>query len=369
MAGVNRSVDLIGSSIVFKQLLERVRLLATCDENTLISGELGTGKTEIARLLHQLSPRRSNSLIYFDCGQLSESLAEGELFGYQKGSFTGAVRDRTGLFEAANRGTLVMDEIANLSMTLQAKFLRVIQDKKIRRLGENSEIDLDLRFIAATYRDLNVEVEKGSFRGDLFSRLDVLNIEVPPIRERGDDVLELASYRIFRLNEKYGKKKVMDKSVTSCLMKYRWPENVRELNNAVTKSYFNSKCDVISIEDFPHEVRIGKKGLGDKYSCYKNQIEYLYTQIIRGDKTFWGDVSREFLDRNFNRQQLSDLIKFGLIQNDGKYINLCRTLGCDYNRFMGFLRHHKLKPRAEDIFRVFVPEPSDNNSLDMVMPG
>ena len=335
-------IILIGSSKIFNEVLDKAIIYANCDENLSIYGETGTGKTELAKAIHCLSPRKEFPFVHFDCGLLSESLSEGELFGHKKGAFTGAIENRMGLLESANKGTFLIDEIGNLPQNLQVKFLKVTQDKKIRRVGDNKEMKIDVRFIIATHRDLKKGVKEGWFREDLYSRLNVLEIKIPPLRERKEDILELADYKLFQLNKKYKMNKKLSSEVESYLLSYSWPENIRELNNAITRAYFNSK-DIIVIESFPEEIRNANKGNSVEESS-NSKIKNLFIKLVEGKKNFWRDIRQAFLSRDLNRDEVKELIKIGLQSHGRKYKELCRKFNCDYDKFMAFLRHHDLKP-------------------------
>jgi len=339
---LDEPIILIGNSKAFNEVLEKAVIYANCDENVSIYGETGTGKTELAKAIHCLSPRREFPFVHFDCGLLSESLSEGELFGHKKGAFTGAIENRIGLLESANKGTFLIDEIGNLPQSLQVKFLKVTQEKRIRRVGDNKEIKIDVRFIIATHRDLKKGVKERWFREDLYARLNVLEIKIPPLRERKEDILELADYKLFQLNRKYKMNKSLSSGVNDYLLSYFWPENIRELNNAITRAYFNAK-DIIGIESFPEEIRNANKGNSNRENS-NSKIKNLFIQLIEGKKDFWQDIRQAFLNRDLNREEVKELIKIGLHQNGGKYKELSKKFNCDYNKFMAFLRHHDLKP-------------------------
>lgn len=341
---LDEKVVMVGSSKVFKQLLEKAQGYSNSDENILIYGETGTGKTALAKAIHCLSPRRNFPFINFDCGVLEESLAESELFGHKKGAFTGAIENRTGLLSVANKGTFLIDEIGNLPMNLQTKFLCVTQEKKIRKVGENKDIKLDIRIISATHTNLKKGVKERWFRQDLYSRLNVLTIEVPSLKERGEDVLELANYILSNLNNKYRQKKKLSSDVNDFLIAYTWPENVRELINNITKAYFDCR-EIVSIEFFSKEIKnASKRGVSPKLSESDAQIKFLLEQIIEGKKDFSLDVHKAYLNRDLNRWEVSELIRMGLEINGGKYKSLSKKFNYNYDKFMGFLRHHNLKP-------------------------
>jgi two-component system, NtrC family, response regulator HydG len=239
-----------------RQLLSVAKRVAGVDSAVIVTGESGAGKERVARLIHDASARSSGPFIAVNCGSVAESLQERELFGHAKGSFTGADRDSMGLFEAANGGTLFLDEIGEISLGLQVKLLRVLQEKEIRRIGESKSRPVDVRIVAATNRNLTDDVASGRFRQDLYYRLRVIELKVPPLRERTDDIMPLA--RIF-LEEasKRSRRKVISFTPQAAdqLLHYDWPGNVRELYNAVEHAVALCMSDRIEVEDLPEELR------------------------------------------------------------------------------------------------------------------
>jgi two-component system response regulator AtoC len=225
----------------------------------LISGETGTGKSTIARLIHHRGPRANSPLIELNCSTLSESLAESELFGHEKGAFTDAKQSRIGLFEAAHNGTLFLDEISSLSPYLQAKLLTAIEDRQIRRVGGTRMIDIDVRIITASLHNLTQMVKEGSFREDLYHRLDLLRVHIPPLRERGKDIPVLAAFMLDNLKVRYGKEKlVISAKGEQTIKAYPWPGNVRELNHEIERALileegltleFNNLKDKVNVEN------------------------------------------------------------------------------------------------------------------------
>lgn len=228
---------LIGESPQMKKIYDLIRRVADTSTNVLISGESGTGKELVARAIHGQSQRKGRAFVIINCAGIPETLIESELFGYKKGAFTGATTDKPGLFEAANGGTVFFDEIGELSPAIQVKLLRVIQEKAFTRVGETEERKVDVRFISATNKDLEQEVIKGNFREDLFFRLNVIEISVPPLRERKGDLPLLAQYFLGKYSKELGKdiKKVSTYAM-DILSQYHFPGNVRELENIIERS-------------------------------------------------------------------------------------------------------------------------------------
>jgi two-component system response regulator HydG len=228
---------IIGKSEAMKALLEMLTMVAPSDATVLIAGESGTGKELIARSLHVNSPRKDYPMVVVNCAAITETLLESELFGYEKGAFTGAHKRREGRFKQADRGTIFLDEIAETSPNMQAKLLRVLQEKEIQRVGSEEIIQVDVRIVAATNRDLEAEVANGRFREDLFYRLNVMPLTVPPLRERLDDIPLLADYFLKRYAKKNRKSvRGFTPLAMEMLLKYEWPGNVRELENAVERA-------------------------------------------------------------------------------------------------------------------------------------
>ena len=229
--------QMIGLSPNMMQLKKEIEILAGSDLNVLISGETGTGKELVAKAIHEGSPRAVNPLVYLNCAALPESVAESELFGHVKGAFTGAISNRSGKFEMADNGTLFLDEIGELSLALQAKLLRVLQYGDIQRVGDDRSLRVDVRVLAATNRDLREEVLAGNFRADLFHRLSVFPLSVPPLRERGEDVVLLAGYFCEQCRLRLGLSRVvLSPGARSHLLSYAWPGNVRELEHAIHRA-------------------------------------------------------------------------------------------------------------------------------------
>ncbi|MEI6613919.1 MAG: sigma-54 dependent transcriptional regulator [Chrysiogenales bacterium] len=247
--------NIVGADPKMHKIFELINTIAQTDSTVLISGESGTGKELIARAIHSKSSRSSQKFISINCGALPENLLESELFGHKKGAFTDAYQDKEGLFETANNGTLFLDEISEMSQKMQVKILRAIQEKVIRRVGGNQEIQVDVRIITATNRDLVESIEKGEFRSDLYYRLNVISVKVPPLRERKEDIPILMQYFLQRYNKKFAKDILgFEKKVLECFQNYNWPGNVRELENFVERGIALEKGQIISASSLPSEM-------------------------------------------------------------------------------------------------------------------
>jgi len=241
---------IVGYSPPLMKVVGMVRKVARTDANVLITGENGTGKELIAREIHRLSNRSDKLMVKLDIGSLAESLFEDELFGHKKGAFTDAYDDRVGKIETAHEGTLFIDEIGNLTLSLQAKLLSVIENREVIRLGSNKVKSVDLRLICATNKDLSGMVVEGSFREDLLYRINTIVIEVPPLRDRGDDILLLANFYLAKYSEKYNKGRMtIQGKAQEDLMQYHWPGNVRELRHTIEKAVILADQREIHQED------------------------------------------------------------------------------------------------------------------------
>jgi DNA-binding NtrC family response regulator len=257
-AAVSQSLKgrrLVGSSAAAQRLQDEIRRVAPYKTNVLVTGESGTGKELVARTLHELSPRHEHPWVAINCSAIPRDLMESELFGYVKGAFTGATQNRLGRLEQAQGGTLFLDEIGELDLTLQSKLLRVLQEREFSPVGSDQVKSVDVRFIAATNRDLKALVAQGKFREDLLYRLDVYHILVPPLRERSEDIAVLADGFLRELRADTGKNvRGFTAAASEVLIRYSWPGNIRELRNAVERSLLSCRGEVIDVEDLPQAV-------------------------------------------------------------------------------------------------------------------
>ncbi len=246
----------IARSRSMRQVAEITRCVARSSASVLLVGETGTGKELVARAIHTLSPRRTGPFIRVNCGALSEGLLESELFGHVKGAFTGAIANRTGRFEAAHTGSIFLDEISSTSLQLQVKLLRVLQEGEFERVGDTQTIRVDVRVVAATNHDLEQLIREGRFREDLYYRLNVVQIDLPPLRERREDIPLLARYFVRQFCADYDRPPLrIGRATMEVLLAYDWPGNVRELQNAIARAVVLAQGKEITPEDLPARVR------------------------------------------------------------------------------------------------------------------
>ncbi|ACL02989.1 PAS modulated sigma54 specific transcriptional regulator, Fis family [Desulfatibacillum aliphaticivorans] len=268
-----------------KEVHELAMRLARVDATVLVQGESGVGKEIFADLIHTNSPRKDKPFVKISCAAIPEQLLESELFGYEAGAFTGAkAKGKAGIFESADGGTIFLDEIGEMPLSLQAKLLRVLQDKKIMRVGANHSMDVDIRILAATNRDLSQMVHKGAFRNDLYFRLNVVPVVIPPLRERKEAIVNFAYHFLEKYNRKYGFAKQIAPDVLDILYDYDWPGNVRELENTVERMVVVTKGDVIEPADLPEKLRIApKSGLAHALGggSLKSALEGLEREILQ----------------------------------------------------------------------------------------
>ncbi len=253
-AGDTEALDLIGESYSMQEVRRQIALAAPSSASILLTGETGTGKELVGRMLHRLSPRRNAPFIAMSCAAIPETLLEAELFGHVKGAFTGAVTTRAGRFEMAQGGTLFLDEVGELSFAMQGKFLRVLQERYFERVGDAERREVDVRIVAATNRDLERDVAEGNFRSDLFYRLNVLSIGLPPLRERKNDIRLLWEHFVARALASEGRSMATSPRAMSQLLGYRWPGNVRELENLARHVTAMTSKDVLSEDDLPSSL-------------------------------------------------------------------------------------------------------------------
>lgn len=327
-----------GTSSAIKNLRNRITTYSLMDEPLLLTGETGTGKTHIAQLIHNYSGRKGKFKIIHTPG-IPEGLFESEMFGHKKGAFTDAKTDRTGLVEEAAGGTLFIDEITEVSVSLQAKLLRFIESGKYTRLGESQEREVDVRIVAASNRNLKEAIEEKEFREDLYYRLNVFEIELPPLRKRKEDIEALAQVKI-----KYLKGKTMGEGFYEAMYEHDWPGNVRELISVLKRCGVHHE-DVIYGDDVREIIRSGSKIRDIPTSA--DEAEIIWAEIKKG-KDFWDAVKKPFLARDIKRSEVRALIVRGLEDTRGKYkglLDIFNLKSKDYHRFMRFLHEQDLLPK------------------------
>jgi two-component system nitrogen regulation response regulator NtrX len=286
---------LIGESEAMKKLDEQIRSAAPSTSRVLISGENGSGKEVVARTLHRLSMRAETPFIDVNCAAIPEELIESELFGHRKGAFTGAIDDRKGKFELADGGTLFLDEIGDMSLKTQAKVLRVLQEQTFQKVGGQQTITVDVRVIAATNKDLEKEIDRNTFRSDLYFRLNVIPIEVPPLRARGNDVVLLAEHFLRRFAAETGtQRKKLSAGAATKLRAYHWPGNVRELRNVIERLAILLKNDTIEPEDVQLGTRVpaAPTEIAANLTLREAREEFEKQYILSRLREFAGNVSR-----------------------------------------------------------------------------
>ena len=319
----------IGRSAAMVEVYKTVARVAPTKSTVLILGESGTGKELIARALHQHSPRARRPFVAVDCGVLTETLLESELFGHVRGAFTGAVSDKKGVFEEAQGGTCFLDEIGDISPTLQAKLLRVLQEHEIRRVGGKEWVKVDVRVVAATNRNLADLVKKHAFRHDLYYRLNVITLRLPPLRERGEDVPALAHYFLKRYSQENEKEvTAISHEALDLLRAYSWPGNIRELENAIEQAVALARQPILTPEDLPAEVR---EGVAPDWS----------QDLLQEEQSFFaGNPTLEEVDKRYVHHVLS--------RTQGNISRAAKMLDVDRRSLYRMLERFKIAPFSKE---------------------
>lgn len=288
---------LISQSSEIQKLLDLVHKAAPTDATVLITGESGTGKELIANILHNLSPRKDMPYVKVNCAAIPETLLESEIFGHEKGAFTDAKTTKKGLFETAHGGTLFLDEIGDMSLNTQAKMLRILQEQQFTRVGGREPIRADCRLVAATNKDLTASIDRGGFREDLFYRLSVIHLELPPLRDRREDIIPLAEYFLSFFNNVYGKEvRGISPEIRSLLGSHNWPGNIRELKNFIERSVIFSSGSEIDISIIPDQYKFlnssGQIETGDFAEQYENKGKEIILEALKKSNWIKQDAAR-----------------------------------------------------------------------------
>jgi len=319
-AEVSLEYSMVGVSERMKEVFDFVRRVAPSDATVLIEGESGTGKELVARAIHHNSRRHENAFVAINCAAIAENLLESELFGHEKGAFTGAAAQKKGKIEIAESGTLFLDEVGELAPELQAKLLRVLQEKEFERVGGTKPIALDIRLIAATNKKLSQAVERGEFRKDLYYRLNVVTLAMPALRDRPEDIPQLAEHFLAKVSRKCKtKKKDLSDDAKACLLRYDWPGNVRELENAIERAIVLGEGETILPEDLPETVLDSSPGTPQESATYLSSVKGAKRQAI----------------------------VVALQQAHGSYIEAAKTLGIHPNSLLRLMRNLNVKATVE----------------------
>jgi two-component system response regulator HydG len=338
---------LVGASPAVAALQEEIHYAARCDAKVLITGESGAGKEIVARLIHAGSARGRAPLVTVNCAALTETLLETELFGHVRGSFTGAYRDRLGAFEQANRGTVFMDEIGETSPRMQGLLLRFLETGEIQRVGADRVLNrVDVRVIAATNRVLVDGVAQKTFREDLYYRLNVIHIRVPPLRERREDIPVLISFFLDAFARQYQvtTPRLTDEAVQT-LVEHPWPGNVRELKNIAERLIVRANTQDIRRDDLPLELLRTAAPLEVAVVPATRQAGgMLFDRMVNGGESFWSCVYEPFMSRDLTRDDVRSVVRQGLERTSGNYrvmVELFNMPVADYKRFLSFLRKYQ----------------------------
>jgi transcriptional regulator with PAS, ATPase and Fis domain len=371
--------SLIGQTPALRDLMEEISRVADSDAKVLITGESGTGKELVAREIHVRSARSSRPFVPVNCAGIPETLLESELFGYIKGSFTGAYRDRPGKLESADQGTIFLDEIGEMTVRMQGLLLRFLETGEVQKVGSDRiEKHVNVRVIAATNRSLSEMVAQGQFREDLFYRLNVIHLSVPSLRERREDIPLLVEHFLARFNARsngngnghanvnaYGNGNgnghangngngnsegdesaaalTVPSEVIAALMEHNWPGNIRELENVIERLVVTKRRDAVRVEDLPSEIRAQRPAAPLRFRERRRTIaDDLYRRVKEGE-SFWTSVYPLYMQREITKGNVREVVRRGLEEAKGNYKIVARMFNMgneDYKRFLNFLRKH-----------------------------
>jgi DNA-binding NtrC family response regulator len=350
---MNQPVELVGRSAAALALREEVGYAAQCHAKVLITGESGVGKEVVTRMIHQRSARSRGPLVTINCAGVPDSLLESELFGHVRGSFTDAHTDKRGLLEAANGGTVFLDEVGEMSPRMQVMLLRFLETGEIQRVGSDRALPpLDVRVVTATHRRLLEHVKDKTFREDLYYRLNVIHIAIPPLRERRDDVEPLLQHSLSLFARAHNRPEpVLTEAALASLIAYAWPGNVRELRNVCERLVLQRRTEVIDVEMLPAEICGLRPHAGPAHAPAQMPVaQQLFKRLVDGNESFWSGVYEPFMARDLTRRDLRELIRLGLEHTRGNYkqlISIFNIDAADYKRFLNFLRKYECHVRFQ----------------------
>ena len=361
MRNLPEPTGLVGNSPAIETLREEIAYASRCDAKVLITGESGAGKEIVARLIHTGSGRKSSPLVTVNCAALTETLLETELFGHVRGSFTGAYRDRQGVFERANGGSVFMDEIGETTPRMQGLLLRFLETGELQRVGSDERVPtrVNVRVIAATNRVLMQSVADKLFREDLYYRLNVIHLQVPALRNRREDIPELLRYFLGAFSRQYSiDTPELSPVAQTLLTEYAWPGNVRELKNVIERLVVRNRSSVVQPEDLPVEVLRRAPGAVPVSSTAvsgsttaasappapaRSKADELFEGMLKEGQSFWSLVYAPFMSRDLTRDDLRAIVRKGLERTSGNYKVMTELFNMppqDYKRFLGFLRKY-----------------------------
>src|SRR5688500_977846 len=345
---MKKAMTLVGVSAALRSVEEEIDHAARCDAKVLITGESGVGKEIVARLIHEGSARSRGPIITINCAGFPDSLLESELFGHVKGSFTDAHRDKRGWLEAANGGTIFMDEVGEMSLRMQALLLRFLETGEIQRVGSDRRLPpVDVRVVTATHRRLVEHITDKTFREDLYYRLNVVHIEVPPLRERREDVVVLMNHFLHMFCESYQLTvpEVTPEAVGS-LTAYAWPGNVRELRNVAERLALRRREGRITVDMLPIEITRERRAPSTSVPgvAAPSGSQVILDRILNDGASFWSEVYEPFMARDLTRHDVRELVRLGLEHTRGDYKMLVAYFNMppeDYKKFLNFLRKYQ----------------------------
>jgi DNA-binding NtrC family response regulator len=344
---LDKSTVMLGTSAAMRGIEREIDVAAACSAKVLITGESGVGKELVARLIHEGSARRSQKFVAINCAGLPDSLLESELFGHVRGSFTGAYRDKKGWLEAADGGTIFLDEVGEMSLRMQAMLLRFLETGEIQRVGSERPLPaLDVRVIAATHRNLAECVKDRTFREDLYYRLNVVHIEVPPLRERRSDVPVLLNHFLSMFSSMH--RLPLPEVASDALQRlatYDWPGNVRELKNVAERLVVGSRSGRIETSSLPSDVSPRQMpAQSDSSAGSTGGLQHRLERLMKDRVSFWSEVHEPFMNHDLTREDVRQLVREGLAHTRGNYKMLVRAFNMDprdYKRFLSFLRTYE----------------------------
>ena len=346
--------QLIGTSAEIRGLREEIARVARSDAKVLITGESGSGKEVVARGVHSRSPRSHRIFMPVNCAGLPETLLESELFGHVRGSFTGAYRDKPGKMETADGGTVFLDEIGEMTLRMQGLLLRFLETGELQKVGADRAAGrVNVRVIAATNRDLVRMIEQGQFREDLFYRLNVIHLVVPPLRDRPEDIVELIAFFLEHFTRDSGHYvRTIAPEAIAALVKYDWPGNVRELENVIERLVVVGQHEVARLDDLPLQIRAPQlRPAPGGNDTPPDVVDDLYARLTKQRESFWTAVYPLYMQREITRSHVRDLVRKGLYETHGNYkivVRLFNMEPTEYKRFLNFLRKHDCQLPFQD---------------------